>query len=180
VIALENIQTILLILSAFLILELFVICIDLSITPFINMYRKKYRAEKRQLLIAQLFKDFFKLNGLKQLIAITVIVLSLIPIYKYFYGNEVIGSFLEKTKPYEVQYYVNLFEDTKVTKNYRLKADITVQDRNIELEKVYWPNGGYLTFYTNENDSLEFNKKIYCVDSKGTIYYIELTNQKVE
>ena len=85
---------------------------------------------------------------------------------------------------------VNVIENETTTKNYRLKADIKTDSIEYEdstesyigLQKIYWPNAGYLEFYDDpsEKAKLEINKKVRCVDDKGKEWYIELTNQKVK
>lgn len=113
------------------------------------------------------------------------------------YGDEIIGSYFEKSQ-YKTKYYVNVFPDDNESKNYRLQADIhvysdteegeTSEDRfgqehtetyttkYIILEKVFWPNGGYLDF---DDCQLEIGDKVYCSDQDGRYWYIELTNEKV-
>jgi hypothetical protein len=114
------------------------------------------------------------------------------------YGDEILGSYFEKFE-YRTQYYVNVFPDGEGSKNYRLPAEIHVyseeeegeltedangiEQRNtytikyIILEKVLWPNEGYLEF----NDyQLEVGKKVQCNDQEGESWTIELTNEKVK
>lgn len=113
------------------------------------------------------------------------------------YGDEIIGSYFEKSE-YKTRYYVNVFSDDEGIKNYRLPADIyvyseteegeTSEDRfgqehtganitkYIIIEKVFWPKGGYLYF---EDCHLEIGDKVLCRDQEGRDWYIELTNEKV-
>jgi hypothetical protein len=113
------------------------------------------------------------------------------------YGDEILGSYFEKFE-YRTQYYVNVFPDDESTKNYRLPAEIhvyseeeegeptedvygiehsnTYTTKYIVLDKVFWPNGGYLDF----NDcQLEIGKKVMCNDQDGVSWNVELTNEKV-
>lgn len=113
------------------------------------------------------------------------------------YGDEIIGSYFEKSE-YNTQYYVNVFPDDEGSKNYRLPAEIhvyseteegeTSEDRfgqehtetyttkYIIIEKAFWPNGGYLDF---DDCQLEIGDKVLCSDQEGRDWYIELTNEKV-
>jgi len=113
------------------------------------------------------------------------------------YGDEILGSYFEKPE-YKTQYYVNVFPDDKGIKNYRLQAFIhvyseteegeTSEDRfgqeltesyttkYIIVDKVFWPNGGYLDF---DDCQLEIGDKVLCSDQEGRDWYIELTNEKV-
>ncbi len=114
------------------------------------------------------------------------------------YGDEILGSYFEKFE-YRTQYYVNVFPDGEESKNYRLPAEIHVYSEEEEgepsidaigvehsntytvkyiiLEKVLWPNEGYLEF----NDcQLEVGKKVQCNDQEGESWTIELTNEKVK
>lgn len=114
------------------------------------------------------------------------------------YGNEELGSYFEKNE-YKTQYYVNIFPENESIKNYRLPAEIHVFSQSEEgpptqdhfgqeytetyttkyiiLNKVFWPNEGYLYF----NDcQLEIGEKILCKDQNGMSWNIELTNEKVK
>lgn len=117
------------------------------------------------------------------------------------YGEERLGSFFEKPE-YKTQYYVLIFPDNSISKNYKLVADIEVSSeidsyedddgsgigvfaypitrsyshRLINIDKVYLPNGGYLTF---DDCELEKNAKAYCTDQDGRQWTIELTPEKV-
>jgi hypothetical protein len=119
--------------------------------------------------------------------------------YVINYGDEELNSFYEKPE-YRTQYYVNVFPDNYDTKNYRLPSDIYVFSETMEaenrssddyigggsndyytekyiiLEKVYWPNGGYLEF---EDCQLIQGERVKCIDKNEDIWYIELTDHKV-
>lgn len=115
------------------------------------------------------------------------------------YGDEIIGSYFEKTE-YRTQYYINAFSDDKSSKNYRLPATIHVYSETEEedeigegffvqdfsrsytskyiiLETIYWPNGGSLDF---DECRLKIGEKVSCTDDVGKEWYIELTDQKVK
>lgn len=114
------------------------------------------------------------------------------------YGDEILGSYLEKFE-YKTQYYVKVFPNTVDSKSYVLPADIhvyteseegeTMEDRfgqehtetyttkYIILDKVFWPNGGYLVF---DDCQLEMGNQVSCSDQEGIEWYIELTNEKVQ
>lgn len=109
--------------------------------------------------------------------------------YTRINGDEVIGSFFEKSE-YRTQYYAILTPETNSSKNYKLKADIwvfneTSQDyegrsytyKVIMVEKVYFKNGGYVYF---DDCQVDLNKKEYCIDQNSRGWYIQLTNTKVE
>ena len=55
------------------------------------------------------------------------------------------------------------------------------------LEKVYWGNGGYLTFYDEENylntlSSIRLypNKETKVIDYHNKVYYVTLTTEKAK
>lgn len=95
------------------------------------------------------------------IIGLGIITWLLIKIISAKYGNEVIGSFFERSD-YTTQYWVYLQANITSTKNYRVKGDIerVSMDDGSEngdgsyeggsddyyLRKVYWDNGGYTEF----------------------------------
>lgn len=117
--------------------------------------------------------------------------------YSRTYGDEVLGSFFEKSE-YKTKYYINIFTDEDGGKNYRLPADIhvfsetedgepfedrygqeysnTYIEKYVILKRVLWPNGGYLYF---EDCQLKLGDKVLCSDQDGRDWFIELTNIKV-
>jgi hypothetical protein len=108
-----------------------------------------------------------------------------------FWGNHKIGSFFEQSN-YTAQYYVNLFPENSETKNYRLKADIESfvendidQDdrahfwKEYHIVRVYFPNGGYISFGEQDNESLEIGKRINQTDNDGEGWGVELTGEMV-
>lgn len=112
------------------------------------------------------------------------------------YGDEELGSYFEKSE-YKTQYYINIFPENESNKKYRLPAKIHVFSQSEEgrptedyfgqehtetyttkfiiLEKVLWPNDGYLYF----NCPIEIGEKTLCKDREGKYWNIELTNEKV-
>lgn len=121
------------------------------------------------------------------------------------FENTNIGSFLE-SESYEEQYYVYIRRDTGKSKSYKVKADIikgnyghplttddgdwtfTVDGNGYFLKKIYWDNGGYLTFLdddeiyeldSNSSARLYPLKEETCEDKKDDVYYIYLTTEKV-
>ena len=118
------------------------------------------------------------------------------------FENTNIGSFLEK-ESYCEQYYVHIRNNNKYSKSYRVKADIykgdygypsytdegeetfITQGNGYFLEKVYWDNGGYLTF--TDDDWLETTSSARIYPGKETLvtdyhddeYYVTLTTEKV-
>lgn len=111
---------------------------------------------------------------------LVVAALALFSGFRYFWGVEQVGHFLEKESDYETIQYVNLFENKNLAKNYRLKAKIwriTDKGRETRLEEIYFPDGGSISF-EDSFCNLELNKKISCGDSKGNWWYIELISAK--
>lgn len=138
-------------------------------------------------------------------LAESIIVLSIIfspPVFNHF-ENTNIGSFLEK-ESYREQYYVYIRSDAKQSKAYRCKADIyrgnygyssytddgeetfIIEGNGYFLEKVYWNNGGYLTFA--DDDFLETTSSARIYPGKETVvtdchddeYYVTLTTEKIK
>lgn len=133
---------------------------------------------------------------IKIIMLFTTLILSRSTIVN-FWGKEEFNSYIEKPH-YSARYYVNLFENEKSSKNYRLEADVIVTSEKyysdepgkrvgipififspkkiIYLNKVYWPNGGFLIF---DDTHLKVGQRVYGADQNGKEWYIELTNQKV-
>ena len=117
------------------------------------------------------------------------------PVIVRFWGVPEIGHLFEKRKPYDTDYYVNLFPRNAEAKNYRLKARITVSEDNcygsdngseddfdcypgpIYLNRVTWPNGGASYF---EECDIEINQKKLCWDNEKREWLVELTDQRVK
>lgn len=115
--------------------------------------------------------------------------------------NTNIGSFLEKDS-YHEQYYVYIRKDDNKLKSYRCKADIykgkhgyssytddgeetfIIKGSGYFLEKVYWANGGYLTFIDDQLEAASSariypGKETSVIDYHGNEYYVTLTTEKV-
>jgi len=103
---------------------------------------------------------------------------------KAYWGNDTIGSVFARSN-FNTTYYVNVFENSNNAKNYRFKADVTVEysegERIIILKKVYFPNDGYLIFKDTDYmiTNLKPYEKVRFEDDNGNEWYIELTNEKV-
>lgn len=146
---------------------------------------------------------FSKKKGILMCEIILVLgVLSSPFVFRHF-ENSNIGSFLEK-ESYSEQYYVYIRNNNKQSKSYRCKADIykgdygypsytdegeetfIIQGNGYFLEKVYWSNGGYLTF-TNDNwlettssARVYPGKEVLVKDYHDIEYYVTLTTEKVK
>lgn len=99
-----------------------------------------------------------------------------------YYGH-VIGNFFEKSN-YEEKYFVNVFESDKTSKNYRLPADIRRSEKTYYVLKVYWPNGGNISFvdedgYTLNEPRIYINRKTRVLDRHDKDWIIELTKDRV-
>ena len=103
-------------------------------------------------------------------------------------GSTQIDSILEKPE-YREQYYVYMYPEGSLSKNYKLEADIysnltEYEDNKVReyfIEKAYFPNGGYITF---EDDlrmtSLEIDKKVSITDDENKDWKVVLTKEKVK
>ena len=122
-----------------------------------------------RMLFWLIFKEKLLFSSMTLGYILAIAILFHIGKYTYcsYYGEEIIGSFFEKPA-YRTKYYVNVFLDEKSSKNYRVPADIYIFtkreesstsgsidedgivtpsvkfNKKIILEKVYWPNEGYL------------------------------------
>lgn len=159
-----------------------------------------------RMLFWLIFKEKLLISSMTLGYILAIIILFHFGKYTYccYYGEEIIGSYFEKPA-YRTKYYVNVFPDDKNSKNYRLPADIYVFTKREEsstsgsidedgivtpsvkfnkkriLEKVYWPNGGYLDFKDCLIEDREpgIGGKNLCTDNHGRKWYIELTEEKV-
>lgn len=120
----------------------------------------------------------------KLIIVATLGVLNLF--LNFYFQNEIIGSYFEK-EYYSTKYYINLYPDKGNTKNYSLKADIQAEYRDVSMTycmgKIYFPNGGYLTFdnmINSKDHPLKLNEKVLVQDDNAKYWYVELTSRKVE
>jgi hypothetical protein len=112
--------------------------------------------------------------------------------YRKYYGEETIGSFLEKSE-YKVKYLVKLYDEDNDDKYYTLPAQLHIFSETIEedygdeyfintekairLETIYFNNGGRLSF---NNCNLKKKDKVYGIDTNGKGWYIELTQEKIK
>ena len=135
---------------------------------------------------------------------VLIVGLLLSPQFFSRFENTDIGSLLEKDS-YRESYYVYVRSDKNEAKAYRLKADIRkgnyghpdftdegewtfrVEGNGYFLEKVYWGNGGYLTFLDEyETPDGGSSARVYpdretrVSDYKDVTYYVTLTRDKVE
>lgn len=171
----------------------------------VNIFYLTYcvKRKKGRALESYVGKFFAKKKGILLCEIILVLgVLSSPFVFRHF-ENTSIGSFLEK-ESYSEQYYVYIRNNNKQSKAYRCKADIykgdygypsytdegeetfIVQGNGYFLEKVYWGNGGYLTFI--DDDWLETTsparvypgKEVLVTDYHDNEYYVTLTTEKIK
>ena len=157
------------------------------------------------LILVVLFKEWSSKKELFSIVIIGHLILGYCIFnwskYKYVrhYGNEIIGSYWAKPN-FTTKYIVKLSKSRDSNKEYTLPAIVTVFSETIDidygqedrwgqeisesydeeyimLEKVFFNNGGYLTF---EECDLEIGNKIYCIDQEDEGWYIELTKEKVK
>lgn len=95
--------------------------------------------------------------------------------YKNYFGNNTIGSWLEKPE-HSTQYWVYVQLDNVESKNYRVKADIERSEGNYFMNTVYWPNGGHSNFDDCNITSLtvSVNNDERCSDNESQRYNIRL------
>lgn len=101
---------------------------------------------------------------------------------KRYWGTNTIGSFFSREE-FETQYYVQLFPEGSESKNYLVPADLWFRDGGLVLIKVYWPDGGFTTFYNNgDADAEEFYEfgQDTMFDDEGREWLIVLTDKKIE
>ena len=152
--------------------------------------------------LANYVGDFFsKKKGVLLCEIILVLGILFSPSVFSHFENTNIGSFLEK-ESYSEQYYVYIRKDKKQSKTYRCRADIckgdygypsytdegeetfVIQGNGYFLKKVYWDNGGYLTF-TDDDDWTKSSAQVYpgkevsVTDYHDNEYYVTLTTDKV-
>ena len=107
------------------------------------------------------------------------------------YGNEIIGSFWEKSD-YRTKYLIKISPSRVFTNAYTLQAQVHVSTvleesdypqedsygneyfesysrKYIIIEKVFWPNGG-----VSEFDFCDIEDSNYCVDQNGNWWYIRI------
>lgn len=134
----------------------------------------------------KLFSNISKVDIIFLVICFTCLLLSIIPSTSL--GSTTIGSLFEKEE-YEEKYYVYMYPEKSQSENYKLEADIISKmtsrgddnERGYFIEKVYFPNGGYITFYNSIGwESLRIGEKIRTLDDKEKYWDIELTKEKVK
>jgi hypothetical protein len=108
------------------------------------------------------------------------------------FGDEIIGSFLEKPE-YTTQYYINLFSDDNLIKKYHLPAEVqvttdldyeetgegntvSIETKYVIIKKVFLPDGSYLKF---DNCKTDLTYRLIGSDQNGREWEIQLTNEKV-
>lgn len=125
-----------------------------------------------------------KYHYIIQLVLMGLAIVGMVYSEKYLtktYGDH-IGSFFE-TADYTANYYINVFESEKSSKNYELPAEIYRSDVDGAYQVNYftWPNGGYISFGNNKEYSpLKINEKIKIEDDDGKTWYIQLTKKRVK
>lgn len=100
----------------------------------------------------------------------------------WLFSSTIPGHWFEKGN-YEAQIYVNIFPENNASKNYRIIGDIErATDCPGEghdcyswyiLKRATFPNTGYIEF---DDCEVKLNKKVYCTESNGAGWDIELTN----
>ncbi|MBX2896348.1 MAG: hypothetical protein KF763_12945 [Cyclobacteriaceae bacterium] len=107
------------------------------------------------------------------------------------YGNEIIGSYWEKPD-YRTKYLVKMSKSEDFSRAYTLPAQVHVytiveesdypqedaygneyydsyRHKYIIIEKVFWPNGGFLEF-----QDCDLEESDYCHDSHGRYWYLKI------
>ena len=100
---------------------------------------------------------------------------------KQYWGSDTIGSFFAKND-FTTTYYVNAFEERNNAKNYRLKAEIEVENGMPYPYRVYFPNGGYLYFEIDKgwDEPLVVGEQMSYSDQNDKRWYLELTGEKAD
>lgn len=111
--------------------------------------------------------------------------------YVRSYGNEIIGSFWEKPN-YRTKYLLKVSESSDFSNAYTLQANVRVStileesnypqedvfgneyfesysNKYIIIEKVYWPNGGFLEF-----EDCNLQESDYCRDKDGKYWHLKI------
>ena len=103
---------------------------------------------------------------------------------KTTWGNNTIGSIFCKND-FTAYYFVEV-ESYDLERAYVLPAKIhSFNDpdagRVNKVEKVYWPNGGYLYFgdYDYMANTLPIGEEAYLTDQDGEKWFVEITNKKI-
>lgn len=133
----------------------------LNITIVNSFDNKPYIFDKRVIVVCEI-----------------VFVLGILSLFCPPLGNTSIGSPFERSS-YTEQYYVYIRENSKQAISYKVKADIQNIDYNYFIKKIYWNNGGYLSF-TDYYNTIYPGEESKCYAIKDDKYYILLTKEKVE
>lgn len=183
-----------------------ILCVTSFYVLYLNCFYTHYllKGKKSDRALTSYVGSFFSKKNVILLCEILFVlgILSLPFVFQHF-ENTNIGSFLEK-ESYEEQYYVYIRSNPKQSKSYRCKADIyrgnygypsytdegeetfIIRGNGYFLEKVYWNNGGHLTFV--DDDFLEITSSARIYPGKETLvtdchddeYYVTLTTEKVK
>lgn len=141
------------------------------------------------------YQDSYKIQKAKekkQTIIFWVCLVSIVLIGWYWFstGDSIPGAFHEKPN-YDAKIYAYVYPDPKNSKNYHVPVDVHRDEYGYQINKIYWPNGGY-TDLSNDECIAERNKDDKLVaqctytenpgeENEYEIEYkIELTNQKAE
>lgn len=172
---------------------------------FINCFYVYYliMGKKRRKTLSNYVGNFFaRKTGILLCEVIFVLGTIFSPFVFSNFENTNIGSLLEKDT-YQEQYYVYIRRNNH-SKSYRVKADIfkgnygypsytdegeetfIIKGNGYFLEKIYWNNGGYLTF-SDRNDCFDgassarlyLGQEARVIDYHDNEYYVTLTSDKV-
>jgi hypothetical protein len=88
---------------------------------------------------------------------------------------------------YKAKYYVFLFPGHNSSKSYKLPTGIHVYSiheegggRIMDLQRVFFPDRGIISFDGQGNESLEIGEQVICNDSDGKTWLVELSKQKIK
>jgi hypothetical protein len=146
-----------------------IIIITVIVVKLLNVYMKKHEVKEKRHTTFQIIT-----------IAITIGLGMLADEWAVKQYGDQIGGFFEHTG-YTADYYVNVFENNKTTKNYQLIASIYRDEEygDYQINYFTWPNGGYSEFYNNSYDNpLIVGEKVEIKDDNNKTWFIQLTNNK--
>lgn len=109
------------------------------------------------------------------------LAVALLGVICYFAGSKNIDSYFARDR-FITTYMVNCFPENAREKNYRLKADIRVnngnifslKDKEIYILKVYFTNGGYLVPQYEDSYNFKDTRKIRIQDQNDKWWDIEI------
>lgn len=155
---------------------------ELNFIAWINSVFKETPSQK-------LSKEEKKLILAKKLVVIMVFIgIAYQTILVSPFASERIGSVFEKAE-YTTYYWVNMFPENSLTKNYQVKAKIHVftdsdedySERRYEIEEAYFPDGGTITFYEYGCDEfLKINERVAIRDDQKRDWDIVLLDIKAK